>query len=328
MRNLILSSSIIALLAIACNKSTNSPTPNPVPQTPKDSAVSGWTKISVDTSYLLDIFFENAQVGYTGGDKIFKTNDGGNTWTEILTINMLANLYVAPGDQLHAVDQNPYKIYNFSNWATQQASASLPVVNPAGADLFFTDDNTGFITSGTDFLNSTDAGVSWKSVSAASGLNLLNSYSTLFFIDSTTGWIGNCKFIYKTNGSILKWTEANINPYERDLISSVFAANRDTIYAGFFDGMVIKSTDGGLNFNLVHRFSQTSERAYLDLHFLDSNTGYACYNNRLYKTIDGGNSWSVEVATNGDNIIEIHFLDKQHGWACTRGGKVWKYLVN
>lgn len=329
MKNLILAAGIIALLALACNKSSDKPAPpDPVPPVPKDTAVSGWTKIAVDTTYLVDIFFETPMVGYTGGDQIFKTNDGGNTWVVADQIKFLSNLFVAPGDHLHTLDNEQAKVRNYANWATQSTLVPLDGGYVGPGDLFFTDTNTGYVTIKNKFFKTEDGGQTWATVTGAAGLVLDQINVTLFFTDSTTGWVVSGKNIYASNGTITQWTKATISSPQPDTLYSIFAASATTIYSGASDGTVLKSTDGGLHFSKVYQFPSAVPGRYHDLHFIDASLGYACYDNRVYKTTDGGGSWTVEVATDGDNIIEIHFLDKNHGWACTRRGKVWKYLVN
>lgn len=194
--------------------------------------------------------------------------------------------------------------------------------------MFFTDANTGFLVTGNTIVKTIDGGVNWNYVSTATGLNFIGGFSTLFFVDSTTGWIANMNNIYTSHGTISNWSKATISSPQPDTLYSIFAANTTTIYAGANDGTVLKSTDGGLHFAAVHQFPKAVPGPYHDLHFLDANLGYACYNNRVYKTTNGGSNWTVEVAADGDKITEIHFLDANHGWACTRKGKVWKYLVN
>ena len=46
----------------------------------------------------------------------------------------------------------------------------------------------------------------------------------------------------------------------------------------------------------------------------------------VYKTINGGNTWTKEVVLPNKLIIEVHFRDAQHGWACGTDGVILKFV--
>ena len=45
----------------------------------------------------------------------------------------------------------------------------------------------------------------------------------------------------------------------------------------------------------------------------------------LFRSTDGGLTWNKEVILPGRLIIEIHFTDSNHGWACGPNGTILKY---
>jgi photosystem II stability/assembly factor-like uncharacterized protein len=57
-------------------------------------------------------------------------------------------------------------------------------------------------------------------------------------------------------------------------------------------------------------------------HFFDKNNGYCLAANTIYKTTDGGNNWAVSCKLGQDDFSGMHFLDINTGWATTFGGFV------
>jgi photosystem II stability/assembly factor-like uncharacterized protein len=68
--------------------------------------------------------------------------------------------------------------------------------------------------------------------------------------------------------------------------------------------------------------TQLDQGLFTDLHFLTDQLGYASSGRNIYKTTDAGVSWSKVVSLAEGAITEIHFTDATHGWACASGGKV------
>ena len=64
---------------------------------------------------------------------------------------------------------------------------------------------------------------------------------------------------------------------------------------------------------------------YRDLHFVSGTTGYITEDKAIYKTQDGGNTWSTAVSLVSNYLIEVHFIDANHGWACGLKGTILKY---
>jgi len=72
---------------------------------------------------------------------------------------------------------------------------------------------------------------------------------------------------------------------------------------------------------------QFDATGFMDLHFIDDLNGYASINRFVFKTTDGGLSWS-KVVTVGEGLLhEIHFTDAAHGWACGDNGNVYIFKL-
>ena len=61
---------------------------------------------------------------------------------------------------------------------------------------------------------------------------------------------------------------------------------------------------------------------FTDIHFLTDLTGYASSGRSVFKTTDGGVNWSKVVSLGHGSLGELHFTDATHGWACGSDGVV------
>ena len=83
---------------------------------------------------------------------------------------------------------------------------------------------------------------------------------------------------------------------------------------------LLKTSDGGenwLNVNLPDSLDQ-GWQGLNSTYFVEENIGFIGADNKIYKTIDGGNNWYesiLEVKRSYYPIDVIYFYDKQNGWA-------------
>ena len=311
---------ILFLLIAACDKDDDAPDPV---VTKTDTLGVGWSQQKVAPTSLLDIFFLDSLVGYVGGDSVYKTNNGGVTWIRVPDSSGVMNIFVTPDGGLHALNLTGSVYKKFTSWA-QNSSTTMLAANGRGNDLYFTSSNNGFLTTSRGLLKTTNGGNKWEPVANTTGLHVQN-YAGLSFLDSTTGWLFTGGNIFRTNSTITSWTSCNMPASEIGAISSIHVVSATIIYAVTFSGKILKSADRGQHFTEVANLTTPPGNNFADIYFLDDLNGYACYNNRIYQTNDGGHSWTKVVAMAASQLVELHFTDPTHGWACTSDDKVLKY---
>lgn len=175
--------------------------------------------------------------------------------------------------------------------------------NLGGGALFFNDSQNGwYVASKKTILKTTSGGNSWKTVDC--GYSLTPSqflhFTNLFFIDSNTGWV--IGYLGNINGS----------PYV---------------------GVILKTTDSG-NSWISQEFSEVIYATY----FTSTNIGYvAGAAGKIYKTIDGGLTWSQQSTGTNEGIFDIKFRNESDGIAIgvagsilvtTNGGSNWVIKFN
>lgn len=184
-------------------------------------------------------------------------------------------------------------------------------------DLAFKDELNGIAvggnsTDGSIMLKTTDGGVNWIKSEITSGVG----YDDVFLLNDKT-WIvgGGSTIIYSEDD----WsTFSHLNDIPSAYFYSMYVQGDNIITGGFY-GSVLKSNDGGNNWE----FSFSAVNNYCtkinNLHFLNENIGYAAKGNgHLLKTTDGANTWQELIPASESffaKLNDVFFIDEQTGFA-------------
>jgi len=239
--------------------------------------------------------------GNSYGVVIHQTTDGGNTWQK----KVLSTTQGDFGFMIQFVDVNTGWLLIF-NFSTQTAT----------------------------FLKTTDGGNNWNPFMGA---------GIFFFVDANNGWsfYGSgqngseppYKILRTTSGGA-DWTEQ----YTDNLTGGYNAMYFSDVNNGWIvgdAGKVLKTTDGGTNWNIVTNSGINPNDRSKTVFFLDANDGWISskdnsQNPYIQHTTDGGISWQTKATPlgnpNGYNaIFSIFFYDAQHGWLTGDYGNICHY---
>ena len=119
--------------------------------------------------------------------------------------------------------------------------------------------------------------------------------------------------------SYVDTTNGNRNIYEGMFVSATTGLACGT------DGLLIKTTDGGINWTGLTS-GTVNDLWYIDM--IDADTGYVCgASSTLLKTTDGGNTWNqIIVSGTSTTLYKIHFVDASTGYIGT-GSSTVGYLL-
>jgi photosystem II stability/assembly factor-like uncharacterized protein len=176
---------------------------------------------------------------------------------------------------------------------------------------------------------------SWFSLSSETTQNL----NSVLFIDNSTGFIiGDSGKILKTSNSGLNWSYQYAGiPIQ---LTSIFFLNSNTGYiSGGYDyanlGYFLKTTNRGLNW-IVNNMSATAMKT---VYFTSASIGYIAGYNSIYKSINGGNTWSSQFNNNRFFLMDLYFLNSLTGFAIghenggggiimktSNGGQNWNFM--
>ena len=260
-------------------------------------AGDNWNITYVDSSFspayafLNSLFFIDNMTGFIAGSKFIKTTDGGGTWN---TVN------------------------------SGVASSDTTYPDPAFQDVYFVNHSLGFAifrdySTGDGVIKTTDGGTTWNPVNIN---NDKNDKRFIYFADENLGFVSGYSTLYRTTDGGDTWDTLAVaygsTPgYFEDLNSKVTFVNSST---GFFGrkGHIFKTTDKGDTWIGAPIDDYTEPR---HIQFLSDSTGYAiCTSDTfglplhvLYKTTDGGNSWSdVTNKLPGSTGFQSMFFTDEH----------------
>jgi photosystem II stability/assembly factor-like uncharacterized protein len=193
----------------------------------------------------------------------------------------------------------------------------------------FLNSNIGYSGGGNGtFVKTTNGGDNWAILNTGSS----GFISSLFFINQYTGWVGSTiPEMKKTTDGGATWSGVSIPT--TDYVADIWFVNSMIGYASAHSGQILKTTNGGSNWINIAPSSQ----AWGEVQFIDEDNGWVLSDYDLYKTCDGGNSWS-SILHNTSNHLgyfqDYYFLNQSTGWVTvpngiaktTNGGDNWAIL--
>ncbi len=214
---------------------------------------------------------------------------------------------------------------------TNNTSADVIVISPPAnqnpnqktdlTEVSFSDEKNGIIVGTYGYLAKTaDGGATWVKQDVGTDHSFMSAYM-LNASNYFTARIG----IYKTNNSGSSFSEcSNLSNFSNTIFGiHFFNSNEGIIIKG---KTILKTKDGGQNW-LV----QSEEAQYLNqLEFKSIQTGYASggitYDNQsrgeIFKTIDGGETWTKILSSNSQ-IMAMSFINDRQGFYATYSKEIY-----
>ncbi|MGA2623038.1 MAG: YCF48-related protein [Bacteroidota bacterium] len=289
-----------------------------------DDAGSMWDTLWCGLPYNSQtISFFNDSVGWLGAesDRIYKTTDGGVTWTlqysDSLHEYPVKSISSPDGINIFAVDGSGRVLYSTDsgqNWQFVQVDQYFDY----SFTIKFLNSTKGFLA-GPDFWVTSNGGITWKRV----GKSLKGNFRKIDFASENIGMGVGGNSIYKTLDGGRSWKvlyESSSQSFSGlDMLDSlhVWITGYDSIF---------KSTDGGnswLSFKLSNHIEQMR-----GIQFLDSSIGivFEVWENDTtfnYVTTDAGNTWNKHTINNRpfiSSLNKIKFTDPGHIWFANQDG--------
>jgi photosystem II stability/assembly factor-like uncharacterized protein len=293
----------------------------------------GWRVIARPTTQgLLCVDFKDTLRGWVGGSNgaIYKTTDGGNTWTPFAVAFQPAALSMYDSSTGWAAG-NQGRIYRTTNGGItwfRQRDVFEEKYNGTAAQSVLRNVTSGYLHNQIDtalVVRTTTGGASWQEQRFDSIGQLLR----VVFVDSLHGWINTGpNFILRTTTGGQSWQQL-ATPVSFDAVHFI-----DTLHGwgGWIDRFY-GTRDGGRSWQFLYRINPPPPEDFYvgNLSFADSLNGWAFGSSSfdggvIYRTTDGGFSWYREsyrlvLYGYGDAIM----LDRFHGWAVAADGRVVAY---
>lgn len=268
-----------------------------------------------------DVFFLSPTLGWSvnGSGRIYKTRDGGATWTKILD---------QPGTYFRCIGF----IDSLRGFAGNIGMDYFPNVSDA-----------------TPLYRTNDGGTSWQAVttisgSAPTGLCAIQVISPKVIVAG--GRVGGPTHLIRSTDGGETWTSQSLDD-QIAMITDVYFSSPDT---GFVFGgtdaniqvahaIILHTVDAGKTWTKVYQSGRPFEIIW-KAHFPTDATGYATLlsyapntlERFIAKTSDGGRTWSeLPLVSNGSKVFSVGFLTADTGWVgCDQsiyetndGGRSW-----
>jgi len=290
-------------------------------------------------------------------DRIFRTNDGGESWWDITPPEAgpaegevkRAEAFFLDNDSAWAAYE-PYETIWFTKdggktWGKSVTDYSGTV----GAMFWFADQDHGwlmiFIDAGmshvyTAIFRTTTGGTNWKKIVDPIDNDELQSFNKtgMFFIDGNTGWVtrdsGGVKpgaFVDATLDGGVTWQSLNLPEPEEmpDKFDQEYCRmHSPTLFSEAHGALVVDCTSYQGDVKIVSAFmfttrdgSQSWERVDYPgghLHFINRRTAFAL-GREIYRTQDGGLSWEQVKQVEWDG--QFSFVNEQQAWSVARRGE-------
>jgi photosystem II stability/assembly factor-like uncharacterized protein len=210
-------------------------------------------------------------------------------------------------------ESNPGIIDN-AEWHYQEfEDIGLRDISIVSRDVAFlhgtTLDTTPFPQYICQIFKTTDKGESWVQVPTKEKVNEVGGYR-LFMITETTGFLAGYYELLRTNDGGINWEQHS----EIDITNSFSRIIRvnDTTLLGYSG-----RGDPYISYDLGNTWSSFLNKLEVNpgaVDFVDDNIGYAAGNDKIYKTNDGGQTWSSPGDFNY-SCIDLEFFDSNNGIA-------------
>jgi photosystem II stability/assembly factor-like uncharacterized protein len=257
---------------------------------------------------------------------ILKSSNGGDTWYQQFASTEFAfnSIYIVDANNVYAVGGN--KIYKTTNGGTNWINISPNLPDRNYNSLWFLDSQTGVVVGsyydGTIdrgiILRTTNAGTSWD----VTIVNEFNFIYDLQFLDDTHGYFranhDTTNYICKTVDMLASWTITSQYPYS---ITSYQYIDNNNAYAIMGDSIasanIMKSTDGGNSWLKIQSIHFWSNKVY----FTVDRVGFILCNIGIGR---GGGGGVLYSCTDGTNWIidkfyyaflnNVNFINKNKGF--------------
>ncbi len=254
--------------------------------------------------------------------RIAKTTDGGQSWASVYDPNNSVQMWSI------AFNNSDVALASGSSStllrSTDNGSTWIPITGlPTGLTFYsvrFGDANTAYLSGSSGYyFKSTDAGLTWNPIGYRFTSSRIRDIS---FADELNGFVVGTGFVARSTDGGVTFTQQT-SPVTGD-INEVVTTSPNFAVAGCDAGNIIRTTDGGANWNSIATGISGTNSDILAIDFVNDNLGWvAGYNGSIAKTTDGGATWSLISTITSGNPWDMDFVDSLYGWIACTGEKIY-----
>jgi hypothetical protein len=252
---LTISISAIIIISTSCKKTVEI---NP-PLTDRTLSLDSLSTLSTDlpTAHFTDLFFTNENTGYAiAGGLIVKTINGGINWSrKSIMMSLMKKIQFTDSQTGYIIGENEGQGYVLLTKDAGNTWKSIKLaIQSTPTGMFFTSNNTGFITGQDLFIKTSDGGLTWTKIKKADATNFYD----VNFKNSKEGIVTASNGIYfKTMDGGTTW-ESVQTPYSV-LLKEIYFNGSKTLVSVASDKMI----DLNNNFSVVTKPMSAYKQIYL-----------------------------------------------------------------
>ena len=184
-------------------------------------------------------------------------------------------------------------------------------------DIRFLDPSTGYaVGDGGTILKTLDGGFTWNRLVSGTIYDL----TSVFFVNSNVGYVTGVSFVLKTIDGGITWTMCT-QSFLPDL-AKVWFTDENTGYVCASWAEMFKTTDGGITWFQIPTIPGDD---YWSICFTDASTCYVGGSFGIYKSTNGGNSWTTLYYNSASiGIMGLFFPNLNTGYATGINGLILK----
>ena len=264
------------------------------------------------------ISFVDQKTGFAFAlQRLWRTTDAGQSWQKVSDFDQAnPDLQLTSLSKLHFGDeQHGWLVDVFGVWRTEDGGAHwqrvFTTADSKEADALmqvsFTGSEHAVVAAKLGVYLTVDGGKNWKLT------NRNNEFFAVYALDERTSWAwgnwlertddgGNTwRRLYELNGRIEIFSTHFMNKNEGWAagleVPESFGSRVRNPDAPKSSGILLHTKDGGKNWD---RIAMPTDSTFHRVSFFDSKHGWLLGTDRLYRTIDGGRSWTTVVAVSVD----------------------------
>ncbi|BDQ02785.1 YCF48-related protein [Ignavibacterium sp.] len=274
--------------------------------------------------------------GFNGS--IFRTENNGVNWFQQLSggvnyggkeklncVSFITDSFGWTGGtrQSFGGNEDGYLLMKTTNggklWVTNTYYYDIPLYL---RDIFFINENFGWIATSDGIQYTTDAGNTWGYN------NQITSVSSIFFIDHNTGWLLSDNTYFKNNKSfqvnnvIAKSTDGGVSWTVKSTPggNSIYFSDSLNGWVAGDNGNIRKTTDGGETW--INKLSGTVSDLK-SIKFFNNNLGAVAGSNSTFLiSTDGGETWLSRNTNTNTAFNSITFIDANSIWLVGDNGTI------
>ena len=341
----VLSTAVLVVSPTFSKEATRPATAQAAQQKPKLKAI--WEPVNyTEDLELSDVYFSTPDAGWVTGaaGTILYTSDGGKTWKAQLggdpkaTDRPIVQLRFVDATHGFAAQSTAGGNHKLLGTANGQDWEQNGTVAQNRTDYEFVSPTTGFQTSGTQILRTTDAGKSWQPVYTCAikteiqGLTreVRCEFEKLAFASASVGYAVSRRIandagsvLAKTEDGGMTWTAWTIVPGEDAKEASLAFTDTSTGTLRMLDGKIFLTKDGGKTW--TGAIGQADGR--FAVKFADAQVGWTVGYRTMTYTTDGGRRWTSRPIAFPAGVNAFCIVGRDHGYAVGDHGMVYRYRV-